>query len=168
MRLILLRHAKSSWAQGGRTDFDRPLASRGKRDAPLIAADMIAKGLTPTLILVSAAQRTRETLGHILHVFRHDAEIRICRALYDAGAQTYINMTNELSYSHDEILLLGHNPSIQEAALMLLGEGNEGDKARLNGKFPTAAYAAFKFPGNTAEIGTGALEWFIEPRSLTP
>ena len=168
MRLILLRHAKSSWAQCGLVDFDRPLAGRGQREAPAIAADMLAKGLRPTLILVSAAQRTRETLGYLLQAFSHDAEIRICRALYDAGAQTYISMTNDVSGSHDEILLLGHNPSIQEAALMLHGTGHEDDKARLNGKFPTAAYAAFRFPGDTAEIGGGTLEWFVEPRSLTP
>ena len=60
-RLILMRHAKSSWADPGQRDFDRPLNARGVRSAPLLGAWLRERGHVPDAALVSTARRTRET-----------------------------------------------------------------------------------------------------------
>ena len=166
MRLIIVRHAKSSWQQAGISDFERPLAPRGQHDAPLIAADMAARGLRPALFLVSAAQRTRETLGFFLRIFSHDSVLRIDNALYDGDRDGYIDRVNELTDAYGDILLLGHNPSVQDAALLLAGTGKEPDLSRMANKFPTGAYAVLSFAAAIAQPGAGHLDCFVEPRNL--
>ena len=86
--LYLLRHAKSSWDDPELADHDRPLAPRGLRNIAALAAHVRAKGISPSLILCSSAQRARETLAGVLPALDTEVEILIEDGLYGAGAAT--------------------------------------------------------------------------------
>ena len=136
--LYLLRHAKSSWADPALPDHERPLASRGRRDAKRIAKHLVRLGIEPELVLCSSAQRTRETLellrpalGATHDMARGEA---VCRLLRPAArAHPRASRGNRLSNAD------GHNPGLQQLALVLASAGAELE--RLEAKFPTAALA---------------------------
>lgn len=144
MRLILMRHAKSAWATDGLGDFARPLAPRGAEAAPRMAQDMVARGLEPELVLCSAAQRTRETAAALLPHFSHDMRIAVARTLYETNVETLLDQIRQTPAAVRTVLVIGHNPTIQDAALQLAGETGGGDIERLRAKFPAAAYAVLE------------------------
>ena len=167
-RVFLLRHAKSDWP-GGTEDYERPLAKRGRKAALLIADYLVTKSLKPDLVLVSGARRTRETWAIVESRLTRTAEIRILRTLYDAPAERILALLRDLDPRYREVLVLSHNPGLQEAALRLAGQGEGDALTRLRAKFPTAALACILFDvAEWSEIGqgNGYLERFVVPRSL--
>lgn len=113
-RLILMRHAKSSWDDPLLSDFDRPLNARGQRSAPAMGAWLRKKGHLPDAALVSAAQRTGETFVGT----GFDCPVRFSRALYHASA---VQMADALRHETAQtVLLIGHNPGIADCAAWLL------------------------------------------------
>lgn len=167
-RLMLLRHAKSDWPEGVE-DHNRPLSRRGRKAASLIADYLVKKRLRPDLALVSSARRARETLSLIEAYLPKAAEIRIIEALYDAPAEQILDVLRGLGPDCRSVLVLAHNPGIQEVALWL-ADGGEGDAlARLRDKFPTAGLACILLNAATwqdVDRGCGYLERFVVPRSL--
>ncbi len=149
-RLFLLRHAKSSWDDPGLDDHDRPLAPRGRRASALIAEYVLRNRIGPALVLCSSARRTRETLERVKPALG-PAEVRIERELYGASADDLLRRLREVPDEVESVMLVGHQPAIQELALRLATQGSELEQMR--SKFPTAALATLSFAGEWSELG---------------
>ncbi|MBP7000098.1 histidine phosphatase family protein [Amaricoccus sp.] len=164
LTLILMRHAKSSWADRGQADVDRPLNARGRRASAAVGDWLASKGLIPAAALVSAAARTRETWERLGPGFA-DVPARFLPELYHAGPETLLRVLRAAPQA-SPLLLLGHQPGIGEAALRLLAAlPDDPDYAR----YPTAATAviAFEAPAWSAVAwGSGRLADFVTPAAL--
>jgi len=164
-RLLLLRHAKSSWDDAGLADHDRPLADRGRRAAGLMGAHLRTSDLLPDLVLCSSARRTRETLELLA---LEDPEARIEERLYGADEDALLDRVRRLPEDAGTVLLLGHNPGIQDLAIRLAGPDAGEEAARLREKFPTGALAAFSVRGTWAHLAANdvRLSSLVLPREL--
>ena len=163
-RLFLLRHAKSSWDDPRLDDHDRPLAPRGLRASAVMAEHLRQERIAPTLVLCSPARRTRETLERVMPLDR--AEVRIEDELYRASSKDLLQRLREVPDEVDSVMLIGHQPAIQQLALQLAAEGSELE--RLKAKFPTAALATLDFPGEWSGLGRGSAELvaYVKPKQL--
>jgi phosphohistidine phosphatase len=164
-RLLLLRHAKSSWDDPDLDDHDRPLAPRGRRASALIAEHLRRQPIGSTLVLCSSARRARETLERVTPAL-DPVEVRIERELYEASAEDLLQRLREVPDEAESVMLVAHQPAIQELALHLAGEGSE--LKRLRAKFPTAALATLTFAGDWSELGHGSAELvaYVRPKQL--
>jgi phosphohistidine phosphatase len=164
-RLFLLRHAKSSWDDAGLADHDRPLAPRGRRASALIAEHVRRNRIRPALVLCSSARRTRETLERVGQALG-PVEVRFERELYGASSKDLLQRLREVPDEIESVMLIGHQPAIQELALDLAAEGSEFEALRA--KFPTAALATLTFPGEWSELGSDSAELvgYVKPKQL--
>ena len=159
-RLFLLRHAKSSWTDAGLADHNRPLAPRGRRAAKAIGRHLHKQGIEPELVLCSSATRARETLERL---GLQGAEIE--PELYGAGAAALLARLREVPTDVASVMLIGHNPGMQELALLLARA--EPHVRELEVKFPTAALATVAIRGwSSLGPGTAELIGFVRPREL--
>jgi len=168
-RLLLLRHAKSSWADPKQQDFDRPLNARGTSAAKAVASFFSVTNLQPDLVLSSAALRARATLAHLVPALARDTRILIERRLYMASAAKLLERVQEIDDDAGTVLMIGHNPGLERLARMLAGSGKDDDLAALGAKFPTAALAVLEFgAAHWRDIakGSGKLTEFLSPRDL--
>lgn len=149
-QLVLLRHAKSSWDDPLQEDFDRPLAKRGRKAARRIAEWLDEQEIRPQLVLCSPAARTRETLDLIQGALSPAAQIVYEKRLYLADMDDLLTRIRETDDAVGCLLLIGHNPGLQDLAVALAPPSTKKDRARLVDKFPTAALARFD---------TGAAGW---------
>ncbi|MDX1563408.1 MAG: histidine phosphatase family protein [Gammaproteobacteria bacterium] len=121
MRLILLRHAKSSWTESGLSDHDRPLAKRGFNDAPNMGARLANRGVHPGLILTSSALRARQTAALAASAWDpHEIKIAVDPAIYLATPGQMLAVIAKQSDSVQELLLIGHNPGMTQLANAML------------------------------------------------
>lgn len=161
-QLLLLRHAKSSWANPEIDDFDRPLNKRGKRAASDIGAWIEAEGWKPDEILCSPARRTRETLERLRLI---DAPT-LREEIYEAAPGTLLAALQE---AHgDRVMMVGHNPGIGALAQILAA--SKPDYPRFD-DYPTGALAILRFDLESwAEIqpGSGKVVAFLTPHDLAP
>ncbi|OHV82181.1 histidine phosphatase family protein [Rhizobium sp. LCM 4573] len=167
-RLILLRHAKSAWPENV-PDRERPLAARGEKAAPLMGDYMARKELIPDLALVSPARRTRETWALVRDKLPEAVEARECPELYETASPKILRFLQSIEATYRNLLIVGHNPGLQELALLLTGTGDADPRERMIEKYPTAALAVLNFAiASWADIkpAQGHLEHFITPRSL--
>jgi phosphohistidine phosphatase len=164
-RLFLLRHAKSSWDDPGLDDRDRPLAPRGRRASELIAGHLRREGIAPSLVLCSSARRTRQTLERVIPAL-DASDVSIEDGLYGASSGGLLERLREVPEDIDSVMLVGHQPAIQELALDLAGDGAE--LARVRAKFPTAALATLLFAGEWSELAPGSAELvaYVKPKEL--
>ena len=163
-RLYLLRHAKSSWKDTSLPDHDRPLAGRGRRAAKAIARHLREQGIEPELVLCSSARRARETLERIEPALG-SAAVRVEDDLYGAGASALLERLRGVSDSVESVMLIGHNPALQDLALDLARPSSTADD--LAAKYPTAALATLELSAwNELEHGTAELTAFVRPRDL--
>jgi phosphohistidine phosphatase len=168
-RLFLLRHAKSSWSDPERRDDERPLAPRGRRATGRLAAHLRREDVRPELVLCSPARRTVETLERITPAFGGDVAVRIADELYGASGDEITDLLREVPDTVSEVMVVGHNPGIETAAVRLAGEGEPGALERLRTKFPTGALATLSVPtAMWRELGPGRarLIGFVVPREL--
>ncbi len=170
-RLILMRHAKSSWEAPASKDFDRPLNRRGRDAAPLVGAALAARWLVPDLVLCSPAARTRETLSLILPSLSPRPETVFRERLYLADVDRLLGEIAEVAPPVRKLLVLGHNPGMQELALHLADPSASDAQAlrQMEEKYPTAAVAAFSFSADDwrdLSPGTGALLAYLTPKAL--
>jgi phosphohistidine phosphatase len=165
-RLYLLRHAKSSWDDPTLADRDRPLAPRGRRAAKAMAGHLKHEGIAPDLVFCSPSTRTRQTLSRVEPVLRGNADVRIEPRLYAASATGLIEVLHEVPEEVGSVMLIGHNPAIQDLALSLARGGSEIERVR--SKFPTAALATLEFNGGWRELepGSAQLASFAKPKEL--
>lgn len=159
-RLLLLRHAKSSWDDLSLADHDRPLAARGRKAAKLIGAYLRREQIRTSLVLCSSALRARETLDLI----RPSGDIRIERELYGASADQLLERLHRVPDKLDAVMLIGHNPAIQDLTLALVGDAGEP----VTRKFPTGALATLTFsvPWGALEPRRAELAAFVTPKEL--
>ncbi len=144
--LILLRHAKAVRAHEAPSDKARELTPRGRREAAAAGAAIEDAGLKPTLALVSASQRTRETAAFGLQNFH--LEIRHEEALYHAAPEGIWDAFADADA--ERVIIVAHNPGLGELVGMLVRQAHDGSKLarEFAGNFPTAAFAAFEIRGD--------------------
>ncbi|CCV12871.1 histidine phosphatase family protein [Mesorhizobium sp. STM 4661] len=166
-QLLLLRHAKSSWDDPKLADFDRPLAPRGLKTAPLIGRELARRGWLPELALVSPALRTRDTWRLVSAELPKHLPAEFAETLYEATAATVLARVRQAKAT--SLLVVGHNPGLQHFALRLAGAGSDADVFReIEAKFPTAALARFTIDGDWANLdfGDARLTHCIRPKEL--
>lgn len=117
--LLILRHAKSDWSNSKLSDHDRPLNHRGKYDAPRMGAWLKQQEMVPELIISSTAERALTTAEMVAQAFDFDGELRTTRDFYLAGPPAYIETLNELPDSYARVMIVGHNPGMEELLSLL-------------------------------------------------
>ena len=165
LRLILVRHAKSSWSNAGLEDHERPLNDRGKRSALKIGSWLNERNHLPQRVLSSDSVRTRETWMLIEGELNSRSPVSWHRALYHAGAQTMLDMLRS-SKNEPTILMLGHNPGIAIFAGMLAQEPPQHERFR---DYPTGATAILEFSATQwrdIDWGSAMVVDFAIPREL--
>ena len=166
-RLLVLRHAKSSWSNAYLADHERPLAPRGRRAAEAMAAHLA--GLDPpALVLCSTARRTQDTLDFVRPHLPETTEIHIEDDLYGAPAPLLLARLRHVPDGTPGVLLVGHNPGLEDLVRGLGRHGDPGLIARVHAKFPTAALATLVFDVPWRKLGAGAatVEAFVVPGDL--
>ena len=149
-RLILLRHAKSDWPDV--PDQDRPLAKRGKRDAPVIGRWLHDHGYLPDAVICSAARRTQQTWELVARELGGSPSVTFEPRAYAASALTLLNLVRELPAASRTAMLVGHNPGVAELATSL-AQPPDHDDAPI--RFPTAAVAVLDVSGDWAGLSPG-------------
>ena len=149
-RLILLRHAKSDWPDV--PDRDRPLAKRGKRDAPVVGRWLRDQGYLPEIVICSAARRTRETWDLIAPELGGSPSVTFEPRAYAANALTLLYLVRELPAACHAALLIGHNPGVSELASTLIEAAGDDTPGAPGLRFPTAAVAVLEFSGDWAGL----------------
>ena len=166
MRTVhLLRHAKSSWDEAELADRERPLAPRGRRDAARMADQLAELDAPPNLVLCSSAVRTQQTL-ELVRPALGQAAVEVSDDLYGADAGHLLARLGELPDEIGSVLVIGHNPGMQDLALELAAGGAQ--RPQLEAKFPTCALATLEFQGRWGDLAAGAcqLTGFVVPREL--
>jgi phosphohistidine phosphatase len=167
MRLVLLRHAKSSWDDSGLPDEDRPLAPRGERAADRMRAYLAAEPVEPDLVLCSSALRARQTLARVLPSLGTELELRIEPRLYTFDDDVLAERLRLVPADVSTVLLVGHNPALQDLSLRLADRGERLDELSL--RYPTGALAEITFAvgsWGTLVDARGELTRFVGPAAL--
>ena len=163
--LYLLRHAKSSWADASLADHDRPLQDKGRRRAGALARWLARRELACDLVLCSTALRARQTL-EIVHDALGAPETRPLAALYRADALALVAMLRQLGSDTPRVMVVGHDPVLQQAATWLAGTADGDSLDQLGRKYPTCALAMLTFGASgwaALTPGMGHLEQFFVP-----
>jgi phosphohistidine phosphatase len=169
--LTLLRHAKSSWDDKVPRDFDRPLNARGRKAAVTVGRELRAQGLAFDKVIASSAVRVVETLSSLWEGYGDQLEPEHEADLYLASPAALLERIQAVDDGVDRLLVVGHNPGLEQLALML----TDGDPVKLREqlalKYPTATVAEISLPVDRwADVreGGGTLTRFIRPRDLDP
>jgi phosphohistidine phosphatase len=120
--VLLMRHAKSSWKDSEMADYDRPLNKRGKRDAPRMGRLIRDEGLLPDVILSSGALRARMTAESVADQCEYTGEIVTLDELYGADAHTLLEVLYKLPEEYASVLMIAHNPGVEELVEALTGK----------------------------------------------
>jgi phosphohistidine phosphatase len=177
-KLVLLRHAKSAWPDV--PDRERPLARRGRRDAPVMGRWLRAAGHLPDQVLCSTARRARETWQLAQDGLGATPPVSFDDGVYQCSAVQLLDLIRRTPPAARTLLIVGHDPAIPELALTLASAtpaahlsavSNAAPPAvldRMRAKFPTAAIAVFEVAGGWDQLGPGTarLTRFVTPRDL--
>ena len=159
-RLILIRHAKSSWSDPRATDFDRKLNKRGKRDAPFMAEKLAKRGVSADLIISSPAKRARKTAKHMAKAIGYDTGgIMFKEDAYSFSAADVLPILQGVDDKYEVVFFVGHNYGLTDLAEQLTGE------VLLN--IPTSGMVAMKCNiKHWSEAGPGCaqMEFFDYPK----
>lgn len=160
--LLLMRHGSAAFPEPGETDFQRALTPAGEREARMAATQLAALGLLPDRTICSTALRARQTLDAARQVISlEDTTISHEAKLYSDSENAYFAAMR----AHGDVgvlLLVGHNPMLEECALALCEQGDEASLQRLREGFPTGAIAVINLADTRSGTG-GSLEQLIEP-----
>lgn len=169
-RLMLLRHAKTESAEPGGRDRDRKLTQRGRADVPVIGAYMARHGLVPDLVLLSPVTRTEETWALLAAAFAGEPRVVKDERIYDASPERLIGVIRAMRNAH-VLLLIGHNPGLQEVAVRLIASGDVKARERIAEKLPTCGLVVIDLPfddWSRLNVSVGRLERFVTPRLIEP
>lgn len=158
--LLIMRHAKSSWDDPTLDDFDRPLNKRGLRAAPFMGQFMLKRSLRPDLVLSSPAERARHTAELAMQAAQLKCPFRLDQQIWDASVTSLVKVVSEIEESARIVMLVGHNPELEELLLYLTG---------VTERMPTAALACVALNiARWAETRErcGQLEWVVRPKEL--
>ncbi len=137
--LLVLRHAKSSWANNDLSDYERPLNKRGQRDAPRMGRLLCDEELVPDLIITSSAKRALSTAEAVALACDYDQEIQYTRHFYLADSEDYLERLQQLDDAYERVMIVGHNPGMEHLVALLTGAWET---------MPTAAIAHLSLPIN--------------------
>jgi phosphohistidine phosphatase len=153
-RIVLFRHAKADWPQV--SDHERPLAERGRKDAPVAGRKLADTGIPFDLALCSTAARTRETWKLAVHELPHRPRTVYEERIYEASPGELIALLNETPDEVRNVLLVGHNPGVQGLTEILAGQ-SEGDAHKRMSRrgFPTSAFAVLSVTGPWKSVEPG-------------
>jgi phosphohistidine phosphatase len=158
--LFLLRHAKSSWDDPSLQDFDRPLAERGRRDAPRIGSALAERSGLPELIVSSPAVRAIQTIELVAKSAGYKGEIELDEHVYGASASELIKIVRNLPDNRSSIMLVGHNPGFEDLLSRLIGSRREMSTCNL----ACVGYSIERW--DELEDGGGNLQWLLRPKDL--
>jgi phosphohistidine phosphatase len=172
-RLILLRHAKAVGQIAGLDDRERTLADRGRSDAIRMGQFLREEDSVPQLVLCSTAARTRETLDLVVSQLGSTPTVRLMPELYLARWLSIINLIRQVRESADVLLVIAHNPGLEDCARKLARPPGDTKGRKLHqllqAEYPTAALAVFDFDisaWSAIDRGEGELEMFVRPKDL--
>jgi phosphohistidine phosphatase len=170
LRLLLLRHAKSSWSDPGLEDHDRRLNERGREAAPAMGAFMRKQKLIPDLVLCSPACRAHDTWTLLSEELEATPKVVVEDAIYDFGnGERVLEAVRQRGGRATSVLVVGHNPSLEELALRLIGKGDADLRRRLAEKYPTCALAVLEFETldwRDVKGGEARLVSFTRPKDI--
>jgi len=158
--LYLCRHAKSSWADPGMDDFDRPLNERGLRNAPHMAQIFKQRGEPIDMIVTSPANRALTTARSFAEVLAINKDHFLQdRTIYLADRTTLMHVVNSLPSAADRVMLFGHNPGFTELLDHLSDAGVDN--------LPTCGLVRIDFALDDWKLlnkHIGTLVWFDYPK----
>src|SRR3954463_6361634 len=146
-RLLLLRHAKAERSQPGGRDHDRVLAARGRADAKTLGAYLARHAFIPDRAVVSTSARTRETWTLLAAAMGKSPPVSFDERIYDATPEAILGAIRETGPNAGTLLVVGHNPGLQELAAMLVASGDIEARERLRRKVSNSALVGVHFPG---------------------
>jgi len=156
--LYILRHAKSSWKHPDLADHDRPLNKRGKREAHEIGLLMRQEALVPDLILSSTAKRARLTAEMVAAECGYDGKVDLKAAFYPGEPKDYVGVLSALPNTVQSVMVVGHNPGLEELLEVLTGQAET---------LPTAALVRLELPiekwGELKAVKQAKLAGFWQP-----
>lgn len=164
--LSLLRHAKSSWDDRVQRDYDRPLNAKGRRAAVAIGAFMARESLNFDHVLASPARRVVETLEGVEEGLGRPLAATDEPRIYMATLATLLDLVRELPVAATRVLIVGHNPGLEDLVLTLAAESRP--RALVEEKYPTAALAELTLGAGWSDVAEGGatLARFTRPRDL--
>lgn len=166
-RLILLRHGKADYPLGV-ADHDRPLGARGDREAPAAGRWLVENNLIPDYILCSDALRTRSTCAWVLSELGEKAPTPyIDSRIYSAGTSGLCSIINETPDTVSTLLVIGHQPVLQELALRLASKGSDQEAVyELAMNYPTLGMTVMETaePYSHLDARDAAVTHFVVPR----
>ncbi len=168
-RLILFRHGKAERSEPGMPDRERRLIDRGRKDAAKMGTYMASHALIPDRVILSPAERTRETWKCAAAAFKPEPGALMCEHLYDATPHADFGKIKDTPAAAHTLLVVGHNPSLHELALMLIASGDVEAREQLREKLPTSGLVIIDFAfddWNRLHPQSGRLERFVSPKSL--
>ena len=139
--LFLLRHAKAVSSSDSLRDFDRSLSDQGRKQAELVGNYLKEQNIGLDLVLSSTALRARETTELVLTSAERIGEVRYDQRIYEASTQQLLEVISEIEEETNEVLLVGHNPGLEELL------------KQLTGRFESMG------TGTLAKIAIGGSEW---------
>ncbi len=167
-KLILMRHAKSDWNTDAKSDRDRPLNKRGRRDAPAMGAWLNDNGYRPDRVFSSPSLRTRQTVELVMEELElKKKQVSWVEDLYHPGLSDMLKLLHEGQEDCQALMLVSHNPGLEELLLYLSRDTPVlSDSGKL---LPTAAIAVLCCDAATWLTGEGSysLESLVRPRELT-
>jgi len=162
-RLILFRHAKAAPREPGTGDPDRALTASGRTDAAVSGRWLGQNGYGPDVVLVSPSLRTRET-WECVESLLPPSRVILEDSLYDALPEEIIAAIEGVAGDAETVMVVAHNPGLQEVAVRLLSEGAESDADLIATGFPTATVAVL----GIGDAGGPRLESLFNPRHAPP
>jgi phosphohistidine phosphatase len=165
-RLVLVRHAKSSWDDESLDDHDRPLAPRGERSLEPMRTHVASLELPTLFVLCSTAKRAETTLDGLRRSLPDDAAIEHDRGVYDDDARSLLERIRRRGAHHDSLMVVGHNPTLHDLACELVADGEPSEREQLERKLPTGAIVSMSFDGDWDDLapGTAGLDGLFLPR----
>ncbi len=146
-QLFLMRHAKSAWDTDVKSDFDRPLAERGMKDAPRMGEWFKKEKLVPEYVVSSPAERARQTAGLLCDAMDYRKKKIVWDArIYGAGAEDLLEVLASVPAKVRSVLLIGHNPGLEFLLSHLAGARDGHDSGFEIGLIKTATVVQMKIP----------------------
>ena len=168
--LYLLRHAKSSWPGGAKSDFDRPLNKRGLKACERMARHIAIMGYVPDLIFCSTAKRAMITLDALRPVVGDNCRIILDERLYLADPKVLVGFIESVDDAIGSVMVIGHNPGLHMLATSLAEPSDRAEYSRLLFTYPTAALCILENVDNAWKPllpRSFQLSGFVLPRDLS-
>jgi len=169
IKVFLLRHAKSDWADINLADHERPLNARGRADTDRIGRYFAAVKFTPDQVYCSTARRAVQTLGSIQEAGKLEWQVQYEESLYGASAKMLLNFIHQygLADAGASLLIVGHNPGLEDLLQILSVPGSHTPKGLPHTSMPTGCFVGLEFKGTDFSkivAGQGTLTDFMRPK----